>query len=440
MKTRYISLIILAVTALATMTSCGQKVDRLSLGSDGYGKTAMPNGITVLVNRDESTSLTSARILIGGGVLTETAAVNGLTNLMVKMLLKGNDSLNADQIIERLDFLGASVSADGFRDYSAISITSLTENFDEVMAIVSRSLRSPTFPEEELVRLKKEIEGAIKATDDNQTQASAKLFWKTVYGNQGYGLPILGTMESINRITTADLKTHFQRYVGGANMIFSMATDLPTLQIEHLLQEHLGGIKPEADKVTPPTMDRQPEKTGFVSFDRNQSFIFMGYVLPHLTPAEVPCLALLNELMGKNVGSRLWPLRQVEKLAYAIYSLYALDRHDALFQAAIGTDTAKVGQALVSLNREWDRLVNDGVAEEELANAKTSLKNTVIFSIDRKALRAGNMAYYEYLGYGYKYPLDLLAAGDKVGVSEMNDFIKLNLTGERKYLSVVGKM
>ncbi|NMC43535.1 MAG: insulinase family protein [candidate division Zixibacteria bacterium] len=440
MKTRCFSLIILTVAALAAMTACGQKIDRLSLGPDGYGKTTTPNGIIVLVNRDESTSLTSARILIGGGILTETAADNGLTNLMIKMLLKGNDSLTADQIIERLDFLGAGVSADCFRDYSAISITSLTENFNEVMAIVSRSLRSPTFPEEELVRLKKEIEGAIKATDDNQTQASAKLFWKTVYGNQGYGLPILGTMESIHRITTADLKTHFQKYVGGANMIFSMATDLPTLQIEHLLQEHLGGIKPEAEQATPPTMDRQPETTGFVSFDRNQSFIFMGYALPHLTPAEVPCLALLNELMGRNVGSRLWPLRQVEKLAYAVYSLYALDRHDALFQAAIGTDTAKVGQALASLNREWDRLVTGGVAEEELANAKTSLKNTVIFSIDRKALRAGNMAYYEYVGYGYKYLLDLLAAGDKVGVSEMNDFIKRNLTGERKYLSVVGKM
>lgn len=440
MKTKNIVLTILLVTAMAVIAACGRNVEKLSIAPDGYGKTVLSNGITVLVNRDETTSLTSARILIGGGVLTETAADNGVTNLMIKMLLKGNDSLTADQITERLDFLGAGVSADCFRDYSGISITSLTENFDEVMAIVSRCLRSPTFPEEELTRLKKEVEGAIKAANDNQTQASAMLFWKTVYGDCGYGLPTTGTMESVGRITVDDLKAHFAKYVGGANVIFSLATDLPVPQIEHLLQEHLGGIKPEAETVAPPTLALQPEKTGFTSFDRNQSFIFMGYALPHPAPAEVPCLALLNELMGRNVGSRLWPLRQVEKLAYAVYSLYSIDRYDGAFQAAIGTDTAKVQQALSSLNREWDRLVKDGVAGEELANAKTSLKNTVIFSIDRKALRAGNMAYYEYLGYGYRYPLELMAAGDRIGIAEMNDYIKRNLTDDRKYLSIVGKM
>jgi zinc protease len=440
MKTTKIILTMICLTAVLTVSGCGQKTDVLSLGPDGYGKITLPNGITVLVNRDENTSLTSARILIGGGVLTETAADNGITNLMTKMLLKGNDSLTADQITDRLDFLGASVSADCFRDYSAISFTSLTENFDEVLTIISRSLVSPTFPEEELARLKKEMEGAIKASDDNQTQASGKLFWKTVYGDQGYGLPTLGTMESIGRLTVDDLKQHFQKFVGGKNIIFAIATDLPTQRIGDLAQQKLGAVKPEAETIVPPPLTRQTEKTGFISFDRNQSFIFMGYALDRPTSAEVPCLALLNELMGKNVGSRLWPLRQVEKLAYAVYSLYSLDKYDGVFQAAIGTDTSKVQQALTSLNREWDRLIKDGVGADELANAKISLKNTTIFSIDRKATRAANMAYYEYIGYGYRYPLELMAAGDRIGVNEMNDFIRRNLTDDRKYLSVVGKM
>ncbi|MDD4053150.1 MAG: pitrilysin family protein [candidate division Zixibacteria bacterium] len=439
MKTTKIILTMICLAALLAVSGCGQKTEVLSLGPDGYGKITLPNGVTVLVNRDETTSLTSARILIGGGVLTETVADNGITNLMTKMLLKGNDSLSADQITERLDFLGASVSADCYRDYSAITVTSLTENFDEVLTIISRSLLSPTFPEEELTRLKQEMEGAIKASNDNQTQASGKLFWKTAYGDQGYGLPLLGTMESIGGITADNLKSHFQKFVGGKNLIFSIATDLPAERIGDLAQQRLGAIKPEAETIAPPALALQAEKTGFISFDRNQSFIFMGYTLSHLAPAEVPCLALLNELMGKNVGSRLWPLRQVEKLAYAVYSLYSLDKYDAVFQAAIGTDTSKVQQALASLNREWDRLVKDGVAEGELADAKVSLKNTMIFSIDRKAARAGNMAYYEYIGYGYRYPLELMAAGDRIGVNEMNDFIKRKLTDDRKYLSIVGK-
>ena len=129
---------------------CGEKSARLDIGPDGYGSTVMDNGIKVLVNHDPSTSLTAARVLIGGGVLTENSEDNGITNLMTKMILKGNDVMTAAEITEQLDFLGADVSTVCYRDYSTVSFTSLTENFDQVLEIISQSLLSPTFQEEEL--------------------------------------------------------------------------------------------------------------------------------------------------------------------------------------------------------------------------------------------------------------------------------------------------
>ena len=73
------------------LPACQGSGHRISVGPDGYGKLRLSNGLTVLINRDETTSLTAARILIGGGVLTETADNNGITNLMIRMLLKGED-------------------------------------------------------------------------------------------------------------------------------------------------------------------------------------------------------------------------------------------------------------------------------------------------------------------------------------------------------------
>jgi predicted Zn-dependent peptidase len=151
-KIRDYKLVILILTALM---ACAQQTARLDIGPDGYGKTVMANGVRVLVNQDQTTSLTAARILIGGGVLTETAEKNGVTNLMINMLLKGNDSMTAAEITEQLDFLGANVSAVCYRDYSTISFTSLTENFEQVLEIISKSLLSPTFPLENRLRRSK---------------------------------------------------------------------------------------------------------------------------------------------------------------------------------------------------------------------------------------------------------------------------------------------
>jgi len=418
---------------------CGGQGDLITIGPDGYAKATLPNGMTVLVNHDETTSLTAARILIGGGVLTETADNNGITNLMIKMLLKGNDVMTATEITGELDFLGASVSANCFRDYSAVSFVSLTENFDRVTEIISQCLISPTFPEDELEKLKHETVGAIKASDDNQSAASSKLFWKTMYGDQGYGLPTTGTVESIERITVDAVRKHYQKLVGGSNIVFSIATDLPSTGIAEIVETRLAGIKPDAEKITAPSKTLQDEATGFISYDRNQSFVYMGFALDHLAQKELATVILINEIMGGNVGARLWYLRQEEKLAYAIYTQYSADKYGGMLRAAIGTDTSKVKQALGSLEREWDRLIKDGITDKELTDSKVNMKNNLVFYIDRKSNRANNMAFYEYAGYGYKAVLELIDMVDGITLDYVNDFIKSKIDGDRKFVSIVGK-
>jgi len=439
MKIFRFSLSVILPLVLLLALSCGKQCGKLDIGVDGYGRTVMANGTTVLVNIDETTSLTAAMILIGGGVLTENSANNGLTNLMVKMLLKGNEKMTAAEITEKLDFLGANVSADCSRDYSSISIMSLTENFDQVLGIISQSLLTPTFPEDELEKLKHDVEGSIKASDDNQAQASSKLLWKTAYGDQGYGLPTIGTEQSISNITVDQIREHYRKYVGGRNIVFSVATDLPGDKINAIIHNHLAGIKPEADDIPVPTLALQTDKTGFISFDRNQSFIFMGEMLDHLQPKEVGYIILLNEVMGNNVGSRLWFLRQKEKLAYSVYTQYAADKYAAIFRAAIGTDTSKVKIALESLNREWNKLVSDGITENELSDAIVNMKNNMIYRIDRKSNRVGSMAIYEYTGYNYRFILDLVEMADHITLDEVNTFTKRKFTDDRKFVSIVGK-
>jgi zinc protease len=438
MKTRTF-ILLFALVSLTLFWGQIMNAAPLKVGSDGYGKGTLSNGITLLFNEDKTTSLTSARILIGGGVTTETAENNGITNLMVNMLFKGNATMTAEQVSSQLDYLGVNFSANCGRDFADISFTCLTENFEKAMEIMAKCLSTPTFPAEELVKLKAEVEGQIKSANDDQSTASSMLFWKTAYGNAGYGLPVLGTLETYSRPTVDQIRAHYDKYVGGNNLILSVATDLPAAQVSTMLETMLGKIKPKVAEIVPPHMQAPTVKEGFISFDRNQSYIFKGFVLERLQPREIAYLNILNQIMGANVGSRLWDLRQKEKLAYDVYSQWITGMHMTGFRAAIGTDTSKVKQALASLDREWNKLMSAGINESELKSAKINMKNSLIYWIDRKAGRANNMAMYEYIGYGSHFILDQIALADQITLDEVNTFVKTRLTPDRIFTSIVGK-
>ena len=430
-------LIVLLLTFSWWVNSCAQK-EAIAIDPDGFGSTSLDNNVKILFNIDKTTSLTGARILIGGGILTETSENNGISNLTVKMLLKGNDQMNADQITEKLDFLGAQVAADCFRDFTAINIVCLSKNFEEAFNIISRSLIAPTFPETELEKLKIEIEGTIRAESDDQERSSAKLYWKTIYGDNAYGLPLYGTVENIRKIDAAAIKGHCQKYMGGNNIIVAFSSDLPLEKLMAIVST-LRELPSDAETIPTPNLQLQTGKEGFINYDRNQSFIFYGYPLKHLSAADVPLLMSANEVMGRGIGSRLWGLRQKEQLAYTVYSQFGLNKYDAIFRAGIGTDTSKVAIALASLDREMKKLYDDGITEGELADARVRIKNSLIYQIDQKEKRAINMAYYEFIGYGYKFINELIAGVDKVTVAEANRFIKENFTPDKLYLAVVGK-
>ncbi len=423
---------------LIMLTGCGQKAIQIQSDSDGYGQGELPNGIKLLVNYDPSTSLSAGRILVGGGVLSEDASNNGITNLMMRMLLKGNSTMSASEISEELDFLGASVSVDCYKDYSAISFVSLTKNFDSVVDILSRCLIHPSFPPEELAKLKVEVEGDLKSEEDNQSTASSKLYWRTAFGDKSYGLPSSGSMGTMPQISLEDIREHYNNYVGGANVIIAVASDMELDRLSDLIQKSFRQLKPEAKVIAAPPLELQADTLGFKSFDRNQSFVYTGVILDKPTLTEACYISLLDEVMGKNVGSRLWFLRQKEKLAYAVYTQDIFYKYCASFRAAIGTDTSKVRKALASLTREWDNMVAAGITDSEFNDARVNLKNNLIYQIDKKSNRANHMAEYEYLGYGQKFVLDMLAIIDKVKLDDMNTYVE-GFADRTRYTSIVGK-
>ena len=82
------------------------KADIESEPTSRSGKFALANGLKLLVKEDHRLPFVEFRAVFQGGVLAETAANNGTTMLLAKMLLKGTATRSAETIATEIESVG----------------------------------------------------------------------------------------------------------------------------------------------------------------------------------------------------------------------------------------------------------------------------------------------------------------------------------------------
>lgn len=117
----------------------------------------LSNGATVLVMEDHRFPFVSVSISIdGAGGLYDPSELPGLATFTAQMLDEGTKSRTSRQISEEVARLGANLFSNaslGSED-ADLGAQGLSDNFDQWFAVVADVLLNPTFPNEELDRLR----------------------------------------------------------------------------------------------------------------------------------------------------------------------------------------------------------------------------------------------------------------------------------------------
>ncbi|HSK29527.1 MAG TPA: insulinase family protein, partial [Candidatus Limnocylindria bacterium] len=117
----------------------------------------LKNGLTVLIIEDRRAPYINMQLYINGaGALFEPANLAGLASTTAQMLREGSKSKTSLQIAQAIDRLGASISAGaafGSPD-AVLSAAGLSDNFDAWFNVAVDLLLNPSFPADELEKLK----------------------------------------------------------------------------------------------------------------------------------------------------------------------------------------------------------------------------------------------------------------------------------------------
>ena len=166
----------------------------------------LANGLTVLHQENAVSSAVTISLQLAAGAAFETAATAGLAGFCASMLKRGTEERSKTQIGEHLDFTGSLLSGGAARHTASVGAKARAADFESMLGLVGECAMMPSFPVEEVEKLRGDILTAIQEDRDDTRQMVIDRFRAAIYpAEHPYAWRLMGTEESIRGIGRDDL-------------------------------------------------------------------------------------------------------------------------------------------------------------------------------------------------------------------------------------------
>jgi zinc protease len=324
-----------------------------------FERATLDNGLQLIVVERPTVPVLNMSLIFDAGYAADQPELAGEASITMSMLDEGTAKYDSLELSEKLAMLGAGLSASAGLDTGTVSMSALTENLDESLELFAEVVLNPTFPEQELERLRSLYLTTIQQEKSSPVSMALRLLPKLLYGDgHAYAQPLTGsgTEESITAITADDLRNWHATWFRPNNATLVVVGDASMQdiapRINKLFESWEAGEVPAKSVSTVPTESEQVlylvDKPG-----AEQSIIFAGQlIVPMNNPNEI-AIEAMNDILGGQFTARInMNLREEKSWAYGARSLIVDTRAQRPFLAYAPVQSDKTAPALAEILRE----------------------------------------------------------------------------------------
>ena len=370
-------------------------------------KTALKNGITVILNKDTSSSIIAVTLFVKNGSSYETKENNGVTNLAFELLMKGTPAKDAAKFAEEIESIGASLDGSGGDDISTVSLVSVQKYFPKALDLMAESVLTPAFNKDELEKVRKQTLAAIKSREDRNFEFTYRNFKEVFYANHCYRLDKLGTKESLPNISAEDVSNAYLAGISAPRIVIAVSGDY-FADIMEMLERRFGSIPAnDAGLLKQGVTEFKLEKNGetVIKTDKAQSMLLIGYPAPSVSDPDFPAVKVLSSAVGGGMSSKLFnDLREKQGLAYEIGSFSPTKLFGSHFVFYAGTRKENIEKLKDGIYEQVEKIKNGtALNEEDITSAKNYIVGNFYLDKQTNARKAWYLGWYEIMGKGYAY-------------------------------------
>jgi predicted Zn-dependent peptidase len=414
-------------------------------GDSAVIRTVLPGGLRVITESLPAVRSVAFGIWAGVGSRDEDLAHAGATHFLEHLLFKGTARRTALEISAAMDAVGGELNAFTAKEYTCYYARVLDQDVPLAIDILSDMVSGSLIEPKDVDAERGVILEEIAMNDDEPSDTVHEAFAAQLFGDTPLGRPILGSVDSINSITRAQIAEHYVARYTPDNLVIAAAGSLDHDTVVELARDAFaavatGDAEPAPPRVPGPGVVNAEAGTGvrLVSRAIEQANLVLGCTGMSRTDQRRFALGVLNAALGGGMSSRLFQeIRENRGLAYSVYSFSSQNYDTGLWGVYAGCLPAKADEVLSICQEEIAKVISGGLTDAELERGKGQLRGSIVLGLEDPSSRMSRLGKSE-LVYPRLEPVDeILASIEAVTHDDIRE-VAAAILAQPKALAVVG--
>ena len=363
-------------------------------------------GVEAWLVEDYAVPIVALDFSFRGGSLQDAAGRAGTATMFSALLDEGAGDLDSEAFHRALDDKAIEIHFSSDRDVLTGHVRTLARETEATFGLLALCLNEARLDDSAIERIRGQLVAGLKQEINDPDSLAAKAFRSLAFAGHPYGLPIRGELETVAKITRADLAAYFARSLARDNVKIAAVGAIDAKTLARQLDRAFGGLPAHAGLTA--CADVSLGNVGqvkVVDVDLPQTTLRFGRPGIARNDADFTAAMVVNHILGGGVFSaRLFKeVREKRGLAYSVYTQLATYNHTHFLMGATSTKNERALESLQVIQNEIRGLGQTGPTADELDKAKKYLTGSYALRFDTSTKIANQLVQLQVEGFGIDY-------------------------------------
>ncbi len=372
----------------------------------------------------------------------------GLPSFTTDMLITGTKRLNFQQLHDKIESVGASLSMGTGHLSTTFFGQCLREDLETIWSLLVEVIQEPAFAEKQFKRVRNQILTGIAIQNQDTAEMASQAFNHALYGTHPYAYPDIGCAQTVANFQKDQLEAFHQTHYGPKGLVLAVSGGIEPEMAQEIFSRTIASWQVEnqgSPTLLPPFNPPTSSIRTHVPLEgKNQSDLIIGVPAPKTISRDYQVCSIGNAIFGKYgmMGRIGRVVREKAGLAYEVSSHLGAGIGPTAWTISAGVNPDNLEKAITLLKKELERFRGEPVTQQELLDVKTQSLGRLPLSLETNSGIASVLVSLERYGYSLDHLRELPGIIENVTAEEILaaaqrywDMDKLVITSAGKPLS-----
>lgn len=405
----------------------------------------LKNGAKLVVAKRGNVPLVDVSIQIDTGATAAPRSSPGLPTFVFGMLDKGTENYDSNELAAARDKIAMGGSFSNGVERSSFEYRILKEFLGASLALATEMMRNPTFPDDELDKMKARMGAYVANLRRGPNQAAASFFDRAVYGDHS-SKGFLWTPATVEQIERNAIEAWHAAEVAPDNITIYMIGDVTLDEAEAALSGSLGKWRAKSQSARQPIGKALAGQARIILVDQPgspSSTVAAGHAIAPYDADDWTALSIMNTVIGGAFESRLnMNLREDKGWSYGYRSSIDSNQSgDMVFRTMGQVQTDRTAETMVEILKELTAYISNAPATAtEVDRIKLNRSRSLPGAFSTNGGFLASIINSDGYGLPYDYAEESVDRISGVTLAEVHAFAKETIDPNKLTWVVVGDL